>query len=176
MRCFHPTRWRGVHSHIERAVARPCNVHYKSCCRKRVRQRKDTLRVLRRRFFHKEPRTFQGVCHRLQNESVSDCKYDSFHFISFLLCVPYAYFYILHIYFIIGNMRLGSAIRHPFGKFFMLFRKNFCKKKTAAGRRLPASIYLIALSVRFRRRFCQVSQAPILLLLRQVACGNGNPF
>lgn len=69
---------------------------------------------------------------------------------------------------------MGGAIRHPFGKFFVFFKKNFAKK-TAAGKRLPVSIYLIALSVRFRRRFCRVSQAPILLLLRQVECGNGNP-
>ena len=150
--------------------------YYKSCCRKRVRQRKDTRSCLRRRFFHKEPRAFQGVCHRFQNESVSDCKYGSFHCGSFLLCVHYACFYTLLIYFIIGGIRLGSAIRHPFGKFFMLFGKNFCKKKTAAGKRLPVSIYLIVLSIRFRRRFCRESQAPILLLLRQVACGNGNPF
>ena len=63
----------------------------------------------------------------------------------------------------------------PFGKFFVFFRKNFCKKKTAASKRLPVSLYLGVLSVRFRRRFCRVSQAPILLLLRQVECGNGNP-
>ena len=71
-------------------VARPCNVHYKGCCRKRVRHRKDTFSFLRRRFFHKEPGAFQGVCHRFQNKSVPDCEYDSFHFISFLLCVHYA--------------------------------------------------------------------------------------
>ena len=29
----------GVHTHIKRAIARPCNVHYNSCCRKRIRQR-----------------------------------------------------------------------------------------------------------------------------------------
>ena len=70
-----------------------------------------------------------------------------------------------------------KKIKHLVAKPEILeeIREKIFAKKTAAGKRLPVAIYLIALSVRFRRRFCRVSQAPILLLLRQVECGNGNP-
>ena len=67
------------------------------------------------------------------------------------------------------------SVRETSMASFLCFLEKFLQKKTVAGKRLPVSLHLFVLAVRFRHRFCRVSQAPILLLLRQVGCGNGNP-